>query len=298
MPFFDQPRRPGRPRGPALGHRGQRRHPPALPGPPSSASARASGRVRRRGVDDQPQVAPGDGQHVAVDGDPADLGMLDRLAVGDVLGDRPLLPELGEARADPQQVLDQRVQRARRPGSGRRRGAGRRPSPPPSARPPRRERTIGDFSPEKWRRRMFSRRSPSSAVASGFIAITSQAASVTRTGTSSRRSRTRWTLGRDPAIDRARAGRRLAGDAEQVRALVLAQPQRAGERREHARRRRARAALLEAGEVVDRQAGELRDLLAAQPGRAAAGRGAQPGVGGAEPVAPGAQAAAELVHPS
>ena len=57
----------------------------------SSASA-GVGRPRRGGVDDQPQVAPGDGQHVAVERDPADLGVVDRLAVRDVLGDRPLLP--------------------------------------------------------------------------------------------------------------------------------------------------------------------------------------------------------------
>ena len=84
---------------------------------------------------------------------------------------------------------------------------------------------------------------------------------------------------RDVAVDPARARRRLAGDAEQVRALVVAQPQRAGERREHGRRRRARAALLEPGEVVDRQAGELRDLLAPQAGRAAAAGGRQPDLG-------------------
>ena len=219
--------------------------------------------------------------------------MLERLAVRDVLGDRPLLPELGEARARSAAGPRSARAAARRPGSGRRRGAGRRPSPPPSARPPRRSRTIGDFSPEKWRRRMFSRRSPSSAVASGFLAISCQAASATRTGTSPRRSSTRWTLGVMLAIDRARAGRRLAGDAEQVRALVLAQAQRAGERREHARRRRARAALLEPGEVVDREAGELRDLLAAQArARGGGSRSRRPASAGVEPVAPGAQAAA------
>ena len=221
--------------------------------------------------------------------------MLDRLAVRDVLGDRPLLPELGEARAD--RAAGPRSARAgaRRPGSGRRRGAGRRPSPPPSARPPRRcgrsatsRRRSGGAGCSRGGRR-------AAQSASGFIAITCQAASVTRTGTSARRSSTRWTLGVMWRSIAPAPGGGLAGDAEQVRALVLAQPQCAGERREHARRRRARAALLEPGEIVDREAGELRDLLAAQPGRAAAARGGQARVGGAEPVAPGAQAAREVV---
>ena len=66
------------------------------------------------------------------------------------------------------------------------------------------------------------------------------------------------------------AGLGLAGDAEQVPALVGGQPQRAGECGQHRRRRVGGAALLEPGEVVDRDAGELGHLLAAQAGRAPA----------------------------
>ena len=42
------------------------------------------GRAGRGGVDDQPQVAAADGQLVAVERDPPDLGVLERLAVGEV----------------------------------------------------------------------------------------------------------------------------------------------------------------------------------------------------------------------
>jgi hypothetical protein len=56
---------------------------------------------------------------------------------------------------------------------------------------------------------------------------------------------------------------------EQVVALVVGQPQRPGQGGEHLVGRRRPAALLEAREVVDRQARELRHLLAAQARHAA-----------------------------
>jgi len=223
--------------------------------------------------------------------------MLDRLAVRDVLGDRPLLPELGEARADPQQLLDQPVQAlvVRVPAGGAVQVAD------PTLLHPR------DLLGGAHDRRLLA----GEVAAQDVLAAVAEQRSGERVhrdhlprgvgdqdGNLAEAVQDALHAGRDPAIDRARAGRGLTGDAVQVRALVLAQTQRAGERREHARRRRARPSLLEAGEIVDREAGELRDLLAAQPGCAAAARGAQPGVRGAEPVAPGAQAAAELVHPS
>ena len=68
-------------------------------------------RARRRGVDDQPQVAAADRQHVAVERDRADLGMGERLARRPVLRHRPPLPALGEARARAPQVVDQPPQR-------------------------------------------------------------------------------------------------------------------------------------------------------------------------------------------
>ena len=66
---------------------------------------------------------------------------------------------------------------------------------------------------------------------------------------------------------RARRGGRLrgAGEVEQVRALGLVELQRAGERLEHALGDAAHVAALEARVVRDADAGEHRDLLAAQP---------------------------------
>src|SRR5258705_490939 len=66
--------------------------------------------------------------------------------------------------------------------------------------------------------------------------------------------------------------RRVAGEDEQVVALRVAQPQRSCERTEQRRGRVLRAALLEAREVLDRDARERRDLLAAQARRAAPAR--------------------------
>ena len=90
----------------------------------------------------------------------------------------------------------------------------------------------------------------------------------------------------------------MPGDPEQVRALVVGEPQCARQRREHGRGRALRATLLEAGEVVHRYARELGDLLAAQAGGAPTAPCRQPDVRRAEPVTPGAQALTEIVHTS
>ena len=217
--------------------------------------------------------------------------MLDRLAVGDVLGAGALLPERVEARADRAAAPRSARAAARRPGSGRRRGAGRRPSPPPSARPPRRgarsataRRRSGGAGCCRGGRR--AARSPSA-----FIAITSQAASTTSTGTSPRRSSTRWMLGviwrsiapapggawpatrnrcaRSSSLNRsARAsGASTLGDG------ALAGPARGGR---DSRPRARRAPRPPRGAARARGGGSRWSAR----------------VGGAEPVAPGAQAAA------
>ena len=162
-PFFAQFRRPGLARGPAVDRRGQgASHTCAIacsvnvcsPIAPA-APARARRRAGRRAVDDDPQVAAGDGQHVAVDRDPPDLRVVDRLAVGDVAGDGPLLPELGEARAGAPAGRRSARAAARRPGSGRRRRAGRR-RPASICATSSGVRTTREGSPAKWRRRTFS----------------------------------------------------------------------------------------------------------------------------------------------
>ena len=101
------------------------------------------------------------------------------------------------------------------------------------------------------------------------------------------------------AVDRPRAGRRLAGDQVEVAALLVGEAERAGERRQHLRRGVGGAALLEPREVVDGEPGEARQLLAAQARGASPGTGREAGRGRVEPVAPGPDAVAELValHP-
>src|SRR6185437_12302115 len=60
------------------------------------------------GVDDDLEVGVAVGQDVAVHGDVADLGVLDRLAVLGVAADRPVVPQRGEPRAAGQPAADQR----------------------------------------------------------------------------------------------------------------------------------------------------------------------------------------------
>ena len=80
-------------------------------------------------------------------------------------------------------------------------------------------------------------------------------------------------VARAPAAPRSGTARRRrdrdAGEVEQVRALGRVEVEHPGERVEHARRRRDVAALLEPRVPGQPDPGELRDLLAAQPGRAA-----------------------------
>src|SRR5271165_5285135 len=76
--------------------------------------------------------------------------------------------------------------------------------------------------------------------------------------------------------------------------LIARQHQRPGQRGQHLPRRPWPAALLEPDVVVDGQPGELRDLLLAQPGRAAALAVGQADVARAQPVPPGAQERREL----
>jgi hypothetical protein len=59
----------------------------------------------------------------------------------------------------------------------------------------------------------------------------------------------------------------VAGEPEEVVGLVGRQAERAGESAQHLDRRLGTAGLLEPGVVVDRHAGEVCDLLAAQAGR-------------------------------
>jgi hypothetical protein len=63
-------------------------------------------RARRRRVHDHVQIAALDCERVAVQRDLCDLGMQERLAPGEHPGDRTLLPQVGEPRADRCQVLD------------------------------------------------------------------------------------------------------------------------------------------------------------------------------------------------
>ena len=86
-------------------------------------------------------------------------------------------------------------------------------------------------------------------------------------------SRMRCTLGRTRClVGRRRArGRRVrgAGEVEEVGAFGVVELQRTGERLEHGLGDAASVAALEARVVLDADAGEHRDLLAAQPGHAA-----------------------------
>ena len=109
------------------------------------------------------------------------------------------------------------------------------------------------------------------------------------------------TLGRTRCcVRRRRRGVRVcrgAREVEQVRTLGLVELQRPGERLEHALGDAGRVAALEAGVVVDADAGEDRDLFAAQAGDAApatAVRG-QAGLLGRDPGSPGGQELADLV---
>jgi hypothetical protein len=73
---------------------------------------------------------------------------------------------------------------------------------------------------------------------------------------------------------------------EQVLAISSGQAQRPGQRLDDLFRRVGRPALLEAGDIVDRDPGQQGKLLAAQPGRAPMAVDRQPGRLRGDPVAP------------
>ena len=96
------------------------------------------------------------------------------------------------------------------------------------------------------------------------------------------------------------ARRLLARQVEEVVPFVVGQPQRAGQRGQHLAGRARAAGLFQPRVVVHRHAGELGHLLAAQPGRAAAGARGETHVGGVQPGTAAAQEVGEFgsVHPS
>ena len=100
---------------------------------------------------------------------------------------------------------------------------------------------------------------------------------------------------RNVAARARQRGRFLAADAEQVLPLVGGQHQRAGQRGEHLPRRAGAACLLEPYVVIDGKAGQLRDLLAAQPGRTTALAAGQADIARLQPVPAAAQEHRELV---
>ena len=128
--------------GPAVDRRRQGRHTPAVSRAlrviDSSARARASSEPGARAVDDDPQVRAGDGQLVAVEAATRPISGWSIVLRSEMWrATRPLLPQLGEARAGRPAGRRSARAAARRPGSGRRRRAGRRRPRSPSARPAR-----------------------------------------------------------------------------------------------------------------------------------------------------------------
>ncbi|BCY07376.1 hypothetical protein L3i22_024640 [Actinoplanes sp. L3-i22] len=77
-------------------------------------------------------------------------------------------------------------------------------------------------------------------------------------------------------------------------ALVLVEPQRVGERAEQLGGGLGAARLFEAHQIVGGHAGQLRRLLAPQPGRAAARPGGQPDILRPEPLPGAADEVSEL----
>ncbi len=92
----------------------------------------------------------------------------------------------------------------------------------------------------------------------------------------------------------------LAGQMEQVVALVLGQAQRPGQRAQHSRRRVRPALLLEARVVVRRDRGERGHLVTAQTRRAAPPALVQADVTGTQSLASGPEQIGKsgTIHPS
>jgi hypothetical protein len=79
-----------------------------------------------------------------------------------------------------------------------------------------------------------------------------------------------------------------AGGAEELVAFGRGEPQRAGDGRDHLRGGIGGPALLQAQHVLDGEAGEFGEFLAAQAGGAAARRPGVAGLGRVEAVTPAA----------
>jgi hypothetical protein len=87
----------------------------------------------------------------------------------------------------------------------------------------------------------------------------------------------------------------MTGDQKQVCAFLVGEPQGARQRRQYRGRWVAGAALLEARQVVERDARELRQLLPAQAGYASCATRREADVAGANALPPSADSARELV---
>jgi hypothetical protein len=87
----------------------------------------------------------------------------------------------------------------------------------------------------------------------------------------------------------------MSREPEEVIALVVLEPERARKRRDHLQGRVPRAALLEAREVVGREAREPGELLTAQTRCSAPRLARQTDRRGRETIAPGAKATGEIV---
>jgi hypothetical protein len=101
--------------------------------------------------------------------------------------------------------------------------------------------------------------------------------------------------GREVAGDPVGARRRMSCEPEEVIALVVLEPESPRERRDHLQGRVPRATLLEAREVVGREAREPGELLTTQTRCSAQGLARQTDRRGRETIAPRAKAIGEIV---
>ena len=206
--------------------------------------------------------------------------------------------------------LAARSSATRAAGSGPRGGT----RPPPAARRPARGRAGGGPRAETAPGPPDPRRSGGSCCvlgAGGRGRLRSTPATA-RSGPRPRRSRSRPSPGcraagpvpaagpGAPRAGRLPARRLLTGEVEEVIVFVLRQAQGAGQRGEHLAGRARSPGLFQPRVVVHGHAGQLGDLLAAQPWCAAACSGREAHVGGAQAGAGAAQEVGEFgaVHPS
>ena len=255
------------------------------------------GRVR-----DDPQVAARRGQLVAVEVDRADLRVVDPLAGEQdrlAAGREPVLPE-GRARVE--QIRDQSLQAG--VAGVAQRGLAQLPD---LAR-----LEVGAADRGLLRSDVLEHEVPPEHVAVA-LAAAGGIADERRPQRVPQPQRERGVEDADRRADelvdeplhaRGHVGRQLArprgrapGEGVQPGPVGVREPQRPGQRGEHLRRRRVRPALLEPGDVVDRDPGQLRELLAAQPGRPPGAAAGQAHVLGTYAGAPPPQRLAEPVHP-